>query len=401
MSYFISDKEKQLFEIKILMTQTRKIKQFEESDVRFMSMALSLARQAKGSTFPNPSVGAVIVKNNEIVATGATSFCGGPHAEKVALTKAGPRSRGSTMYVTLEPCCHFGRTGPCTEAIIEAGIKRVFVSVSDPNPLVCGRGVRMLRSHGIAVEMGLLRDEAWFINEDFFFWITKGRPWVSVKLAMTLDGRITDAAGASRWITSKEARTYAHTLRARHAAVGVGYRTLEKDNPRLTVRHVKGADPVRFVFSSTADVPSTSYFVTRARGACRSRAAGPARLPKSILVVSGGRSCVKQRLDNGLGLWYTGTRDRQESLHAFLRMAREEEISSVLIEGGQRLASRFLESRLVNRLYLFFGNRIVGGGLAGISFEGGLQLDRSIVLDNMEITRLGGDFLVTGIPIGR
>jgi diaminohydroxyphosphoribosylaminopyrimidine deaminase/5-amino-6-(5-phosphoribosylamino)uracil reductase len=401
MSYFISDKEKQLFGINILMTQAHTKTQVEESDKHFMSMALSLARQAKGTTFPNPSVGAVIVKNNEIVATGATAFCGGPHAEKAALTKAGSRCRGCTMYVTLEPCCHFGRTGPCTDAIIKAGVKRVVVSVSDQNPLVRGKGIRALRNHGIAVELGLLADEAMRINEDFFFWITKGRPWVSVKLAMTLDGRITDAVGASKWITSVEARTYAHELRARHAAIGVGYRTLEKDNPRLTVRHVKGADPVRFVFSSTADTPPRSYFVTLARGACPGHTGGPARLPKSILVVSGGKSCVKQRLDNGLGLWYTGTRDRQESLHAFLQMAHEEEISSVLIEGGQRLVSGFLESRLVNRLYLFFGNRIVGGGLAGISFEGGLPLDRSIVLDKMEITRLGGDFLVTGIPVGR
>ena len=303
------------------------------------------------------------------------------------------------MYVTLEPCNHFGRTGPCTEAIIDAGIKRVFVAVTDANPLVAGKGIRRLREKGMDVKVGLCKDEAVRINEDFFFWITKKLPWVSVKLAMTLDGRIADANGASKWITSIDARRYVHALRARHAAIGIGCRTLVKDNPRLTVRHGKGGEPVRFVFSSTVAVPSTSYFVTQSRQFLHGNqaTAGPLASSRSILVVRGGKSCVKQSLDNGMALWYTGTPDRQESLRVFLQMAHEEELSSVLIEGGQQLASQFIESRLANRLYLFFGNRIIGGGLAGIAFRRGLALDRSLFLKKMEVKRLGSDVLITGL----
>ena len=361
-------------------------KKFKERDLQFMSLAITLAQEVKGTTFPNPAVGAVIVKNGIIAGKGATSYCGGPHAEINALKAAGGKARGATLYVTLEPCCHFGKTSPCTGALINAGITRVHVSIKDPNPLVNGKGIQALRKHGIEVITGCMEDEAERINEDFFFWITQCLPWVSVKLAMTLDGRIADAAGASQWITSAEARNYGHYLRARHAAIGIGRTTLEKDDPKLTVRLGKGPNPVRFVFSSKASAPSGSYFVAIAK-----------KLSRSILVVAGGASCSREKLKTGVEVWRTGTTDKNKSLRSFLQMAGSEGLSSVLIEGGSKLASSFIENRLVNRLYLFYGNRILGGGLPGLAFSRSLALDKSITLNRLETMSLGKDFMVTGL----
>ncbi len=359
-------------------------------DVRFMSVALSQANRVKGTTFPNPAVGAVVVKNGKITGKGATSPCGGPHAEINALTDAGRRSRGATLYVTLEPCCHVGRTAPCTGAIIRAKVARVVAAVEDANPLVNGKGFRLLRQHGIDVQTGVLCREATRLNEDFFFWVTHRRPWVSVKLGMTLDGRIADFEGDSQWITSLDSRDYAHELRRTHAAIGIGRTTLEKDNPRLTVRHGRKGNPPRFVFSSTASAPPASYFVRNA-----------GRASRSILVVHDGKPCSKRTLPTGLEIWRTGTRDANKSLHVFLRMAYEEEIPSILIEGGGKLASSFVEAGLANRLYLFYGNKILGGGLPGLSFASQARLAKCIKLDNAETARFGRDIMVTGIPVWR
>jgi diaminohydroxyphosphoribosylaminopyrimidine deaminase / 5-amino-6-(5-phosphoribosylamino)uracil reductase len=379
--------EKRIFCGKLNMSDNAAhIEKCNDRDLHFMSLAMQMAKEVKGTTFPNPAVGAVIVKNGTIVGKGATSFCGGPHAEKNALDAAKGKARGATLYVTLEPCCHFGKTSPCTRAIINAGIRRVHVSIKDPNPLVRGKGIRSLRNRGIEVITGCMEDEAERINEDFFFWITKHRPWVSVKLAMTLDGRIADATGVSKWVTSLEARTYGHYLRARHAAIGIGRATLEKDDPKLTVRHGKGPNPVRFVFSSKASVPSGSYFVAIAK-----------KLSRSVLVVAGGVSCSREKLASGVEVWRTGTTDKRESLHSFLQMAGSEGLSSVLIEGGSSLASSFIENRLANRLYLFYGNKILGGGLPALAFSRSLALDKCIKLDQMETIRLGRDMMVTGL----
>jgi diaminohydroxyphosphoribosylaminopyrimidine deaminase / 5-amino-6-(5-phosphoribosylamino)uracil reductase len=361
-----------------------------DDDYSFMSMALALADSVKGSTFPNPSVGAVVVKNNKIVGTGATAECGGPHAEINALKKAGAGARGATLYVTLEPCCHFGRTGPCTEAIITAGIGRVCVSVKDPNPLVKGRGIRQLRRSGIHVTEGVREEEAARINEDFFFWITHQRPWVSVKLAMTLDGRIADSHGDSKWITSVDSRRFDHGLRARHAGIAVGRTTLDKDDPRLTVRYAQGADPTRFVFSSAGRVDPGCHFVKYAR---QSRRGGA----RSVLVVTGGTRSKRTRAD-GLDVWHTGETDRIKNLQAFCNMAHEEDISSILVEGGSKLASSFIEGRIANRLYLWYGNKIFGDGIPGIQFSRGLAVGKCLSLDEIEFKQFGPDAMITGLP---
>jgi len=360
-----------------------------DHDRKFMALALACADEVKGTTFPNPSVGSVIVKNGIVVGRGATSEYGGSHAEINALKMAGAKAWGAIMYVTLEPCCHQGRTGPCTEAIIRSGVKKAFVSIKDPNPLVNGKGIRLLREHGIDVNVGLLERESARINEDFFFWIVHKRPWVTVKLAMTLDGRIADAHGDSKWITSNAARKCAHDVRRRHAAVAVGATTLFRDNPRLTVRYGHHGNPVRFVFSSKETVAAGSYFEASAGRA--------GKKGRSILVVLSGKRS-KRTLGGGVEVWRTGVRDEKDSLRAFLCMAGEENICSILVEGGRRLASGFLESRLVNRLCLFYANKIIGNGIPGLEFGVGLPVRTPIVLDDMELVRFDKDILISGIP---
>jgi diaminohydroxyphosphoribosylaminopyrimidine deaminase / 5-amino-6-(5-phosphoribosylamino)uracil reductase len=359
---------------------------FTEKDTFFMSIALKLAEKAKGTTFPNPAVGAVIVKDGAIVGKGATAAGGVPHAEKIALDRAGKKAFNATMYVTLEPCDHFGKSPPCTDAVIAAGIKTVFISISDPNPLVRGRGIRRLKKNGIRVRSGLMRDAAYSLNEDFFWAITRKLPWITLKLALTLDGRIADAHGNSQWISSFASRSYVHNLRRRHEAIAIGGATLKKDDPKLTVRHVNGRDPIRIVFSSTTRLPAASYFMRNAR---RSR---------SIVVVAGGTGPIMQKCPNGVETWRTGSRSPEESMLSFLRMAHAAGITSILVEGGQKLAASFMEYRLVNRLYLFYGNKILGSGKEAFAFNKGLSLDNAFVLKQWTTKVFGSDIMVTGIP---
>jgi len=357
---------------------------------RFMSLALRCADSVKGTTFPNPAVGAVVVQNGTVVGWGGTSHYGGPHAEINALEMAGEKARGATLYVTLEPCCHFGKTPPCTDAIIRADISSVYAASADPNPLVAGKSARILRSNGITVSTGLYKKEAMRLNEDFFFWITQSRPWVSVKLAMTLDGRIADVFGTSKWITSDASRRLVHDIRRRHAGIAVGHNTLVADDPHLDVRYSMHGNPARFVFCSKESLPPKSFFFTSAKPAAKKRG------QRSIAVVNGGKRS-KKILASGVEVWHTGCRDNVASVNEFLSMAHEENIPSILIEGGRKLASHFIEQKIANRLYLFYGNKIIGGGMSGIEFEKALPLAQSLHLDEMEMQQIGNDIMVTGL----
>ena len=359
---------------------------FNGSQRAFMAEALELAQNAKGSTFPNPSVGAIVVAGGKIVGRGATSLCGGPHAEKVALAQAGERAKNASLYVTLEPCCHFGKTPPCTDAIVASGIKAVYVSTIDPNPLVCGRGINTLKRNGIKVYSGLLSEEAKSLNEDFFWSITKKIPWITLKLAMTLDGRIADREGHSQWITSVRSREFVHDLRRRHAAIVVGETTLLKDNPRLSIRYGKRANPARIVFSSSPFLPATSYFIKNAHKT------------RSIIVIAGGKSAVTKKRANGLEIWYTGEQDREKNLVAFLKKAYAEGLTSILVEGGSKLASSFMEYGRVNRVFFFYGNKLLGNGIEGFSFIKGLPLFRAIELYDRKVQLFGNDVVLSGIP---
>ncbi|MDR2593100.1 MAG: bifunctional diaminohydroxyphosphoribosylaminopyrimidine deaminase/5-amino-6-(5-phosphoribosylamino)uracil reductase RibD [Chitinispirillales bacterium] len=362
--------------------------QFSAADESFMRRALGLADRAKGATFPNPAVGAVVVDAaGRVVGEGATGVCGGPHAERRALKQAGGAAAGATMYVTLEPCSHFGRTPPCVDAVIEAGVGAVVAAVKDPNPLVNGKGLRRLRARGVAVRTGLLGKEAALVNEDFFWAVANRRPWVALKLAMTLDGRIADCGGGSKWITSAASRQIVQDIRRRHGAIGVGSGTLAADDPKLTARcGRKTYYPARIVFSSTGNIPKGSYFMTHTDEA------------RSIVVVkNNNKSKRKKGIERrGVEYWYTGASDDAESIDTFLDMAYAEGINSILIEGGQRLASAFLENGFVNKLYLFYGGRIFGDGLNGLSFSRGLTVNSPLVLGDVSYQRIGDDLLATG-----
>lgn len=360
---------------------------FSDQDIHYMTRALLLADSVKGKTFPNPAVGAVIVKNGSIVGAGATDRYGGPHAEKNAIQSADRNIKNSSLYVTLEPCHHFGKTPPCTHSIVKSGIKRVFVATKDPNPIVSGRGIRYLRSKGISVYTGLLKREADYLNEDYFWSITRKTPWISIKLAMTLDGKIADKNRRSLWITNRESRTYVHDLRRRHAAVAVGGKTALIDNPKLSVRHVKGVSPVRFVFTSAASLPKTSNL---------SRTAKQIR---TIIVSPNGRAGAKKTLFDGMERWFIGKNKSPQNLHVFMKMAYNEGLTSILIEGGQQLASSFIEHKLTNRLYFFFGNSLLGGGIDAISFVRSNTLKSRIRLKNLTIRRFNDNMLVSGIPV--
>ncbi len=325
-----------------------------EKDLYYLKKALLLSKTAKGRTFPNPAVGAIIVKDGTIIGSGATQKYGGAHAEKVALMQAGENAKGATLYVTLEPCCHFGKTPPCTNAVIAAGIHRVVVSVLDPNPLVSGKGVEQLRDSGIEVSSGLLEKESNLINEDFFWSITRKRAWVTLKLAMTLDGRIADENNSSKWITGEKSRRFVHELRRCHAAIAVGRTTFEVDDPQLTVRHKKGYFPARIIFTSNDRISSESYFYKHAQEA------------RSIIAILGGAKRDIIKAESGIELWYTGNDSENDKIFSFLEMAFEQGITSVFVEGGQRVASSFLEAGLVNRVYFFYGNRLLGKGKDGI-----------------------------------
>lgn len=353
-----------------------------------METALSLAEAAKGTTFPNPAVGAVIVAHDIIVGQGATNPWGGLHAEKAAIVMAAEKTQGATMYVTLEPCCHHGKkTPPCTDAIITAGIVEVYIAIEDPNPMVAGKGIAQLRDAGIRVHLGLMRDDATILNEDFIKSVTTRKPWVTLKLAQTLDGKICDCNGDSKWITGEDSREYVHELRRRHAAVAVGIGTLRADNPQLNVRHKAGYNPARIVFALDENIPPSTNFVQNALET------------RSIVVVRNGEPGDIRKSDNGLEFWYTGSQSYSNTLRIFLDMAYEQHLVSIFIEGGQRVASEFLNAGLVDRMCLFYGNRIIGGGREGIQFNTPLSMKNGIFLNEIQYKSFKEDFLVTGKPV--
>ncbi len=360
---------------------------YTDDDRRFMQIALDLAKAVKGHTHPNPAVGAVLVKSGRIIGKGATASWGGPHAEKAALAQAGRRSHNATLYVTLEPCCHFGKTPPCTDAILAAGCSRVLIAVKDPNPLVAGKGIAQLRRHRIAVATGLLRREASVLNEDFFWAVTRHRAFITLKLALTLDGRIADFRGESKWITSPALRSIVHRLRSEHAGIAVGKGTFTADNPKLTVRTGRKNNPARIIFASGVDLPRSSYFYSHADD-CR-----------SIVVV---RKTTRQHITRsekaGIEYWYTGSEDPVRSMVAFTEMAYTQHLTSIFVEGGATVASVLLETGLVNRLYLFYGNRIFGNGKSGILFSEGLPVENAITLKKRESFIVGNEIYLTGIP---
>ena len=356
-------------------------------DHTHLSHALELASRGRLWVTPNPMVGCVIVKNGHVIAQGIHGRFGGPHAEVVALKAAGKAARGSTLYVNLEPCSHQGKTPPCTESIVRSGVKAVVACTRDPNPLVSGRGFRALREAGIEVRTGMLRREAVLLNEKFFWHHAHEAVFFAVKLAQTLDGRIADHRGRSRWITSLEARARAHVLRSEYEAVVVGAGTVLSDDPALTVRLVKGRQPVRVILDGRFRVPPNAR-VFRSPG-------GRVLLLTSVPALrrNARRALVLER--QGVEVFGIGNRTEipLKSVGIFLR---DQGIQSALVEGGSVTISAFVRQGLANRVYVFTAPRILGSGLSSVAFEKPVALEGSVRLRDLSVERCGRDILITG-----
>lgn len=352
-----------------------------------MKMALELAERGRGKTTPNPMVGAVIVKNGRVVGRGYHKKAGTAHAEIVALKDAARAARGATMYVTLEPCCHFGRTGPCAMAVIDAGIKRVYYAIKDPNPLVNGRGAAMLRKGGVETQAGPMRSEASRLNEVYLKFVTTGRPFVTLKLAQSLDGRIAASTGDAAWISDMESRRMVHRLRAESDAVVVGSGTVHADNPGLTVRMVKGRNPYRIVLSSHPDFKRSLKLFTNNDDA------------RTIIATT--KAAAERLSGKNLTVWSLKKRRGGIDLEDFLEKAGRFGIMSMLVEGGGALATSFLHAGLVDKVMLFTAPMIIGKGMAGVDDLHVTNIAKAIRFTNYAFTPSGGDILFTGYPKGK
>lgn len=354
------------------------------SDKEFMKRALLLAK--RGRTSPNPMVGAVVVRDGAIVGEGWHPRAGEPHAEVFALQAAGDRARGADLYVNLEPCCHHGKTPPCTDAIIRSGIRSVYAAMTDPNPQVCGKGIAALRDAGIATEVGLMESEARELNRGFVKRVTTGFPFVLWKAAMSLDGKIATRTGDSRWITGEAARRYVHRLRAEYDAVMVGIGTVLADDPELTARSVRTRaetvrQPLRIVVDSQARVPLHAKVLNSAA--------------PTIIVTR--RDAPEANLDR---LWNAGVRvlgvrdvDGRIDLRYLLSELGKMGINYVLLEGGGELAASMLREGLVDRGLIFVAPKIVGGRDAKTPVEGeGIQaMAEALLAGRPKVRRFGDD----------
>jgi len=323
------------------------------NDLSHMRAALALARRGLGNCWPNPSVGCVVVKDGRVVGRAVTSPGGRPHAEPMALAMAGEAARGATVYVTLEPCCHHGRTPPCTDALIAAGVGRVVIAARDCDPRVNGEGISRLRAAGIEVEEGLLREAAEDVNAGFFLRVRQGRPLVTLKLASTLDGRIATRGGESRWITGETARRATHALRGRHDAVMVGVGTALADDPELTCRipDFKPVPVVRVVADSHLRTSLTSKLVATAHDA-----------PTWVLARADADAGRRAALEGvGVTVMSVGASDMGVDLLAGLKAMAASGITRVLVEGGAQLAAALLRADLVDRIAWFHAPSVMGG----------------------------------------
>lgn len=359
-----------------------------EADIQFMRRAMTLAQRGAGGVNPNPLVGAVLVADGTVVGEGWHERFGGPHAERNALARATGAVRGATLYVTLEPCCHYGKTPPCTEAIIDAGLARVVVGLQDPNPLVAGRGVATLRQAGIAVECGAIEDELRWQNRVFLKYITTHRPWVVLKTAMTIDGKIATRTGDSRWVTGEAARRRGHEMRRTLMAIAVGIGTALADDPLLTCR-LDGdpRQPVRLVVDSSARLPVTSRLVRTARQYRTIVAVAPR--------ADAGRVATLERA--GVEVWFCGDADGRVDIAALTARLGEAGIDSLLLEGGGTLAEAFLRAGAVDEVAAFIAPKIVGGAEAKTPVEGrGVErMAEATALDIRRVERCGDDIMIS------
>ena len=365
---------------------------FMQKKEEYMRRALELARKGEGHTSPNPMVGCVVVKDGRIISEGYHEKYGEFHAERNALTRCTEDTAGADLYVTLEPCCHQGKTPPCTDIIIEKKIARVFVGSMDSNPLVAGKGVQILRDHGIYVETGILDAECRKLNEVFYHYIATKTPFVVMKYAMTLDGKIACATGDSKWVTGEIARTQVHRMRGRYRGIMVGIGTVLADDPMLNCRVEGGVDPVRIICDSNLHIPTESQIVKTASDietivACSQEALESERKQEKI------RRLKEARIQ------IIGTEGAHGvNLVELMKKLGGQNIDSILLEGGGTLNASALEDGIVNKVYAYIAGKLIGGMDARSPVEG-MGIDRmadAITLQNVEIEKLGDDFCIVG-----
>ncbi|MGQ9471878.1 MAG: bifunctional diaminohydroxyphosphoribosylaminopyrimidine deaminase/5-amino-6-(5-phosphoribosylamino)uracil reductase RibD [Candidatus Aminicenantales bacterium] len=362
----------------------------EIEDKNLMQMAYSLAERARGWVSPNPYVGAVVARDNRIIGYGYHEEPGKPHAEVVALEKAGPAAKGSTLYVTLEPCVHWGRTPPCVEAIIRFGPRRLVVSALDPNPVVFQKGVQKLREAGLKVDVGCLEEKNQRLNEAYIKYITKKIPFIILKAGLSLDGKIAAADGSSRWVTGCLARQYGHLLRGEVDAILVGINTVIKDNPRLTIRHPlwKKKRLTRIILDSRLRFPDDCRLLATI-------SSGP------IIIFTTEKSAKEKRMTleaKGVEIITVKSDNNRVDLEAVLRELGRREVASLLVEGGGEVLTSFLEARVADKVFLHVAPAFIGGKMAPHLFSGRgfAPVQASLKLRRWHLFRLGQDFILEG-----
>ncbi|TQS76207.1 bifunctional diaminohydroxyphosphoribosylaminopyrimidine deaminase/5-amino-6-(5-phosphoribosylamino)uracil reductase RibD [Ornithinibacillus gellani] len=358
------------------------------NDHEYMNLAISLAKAVLGQTSPNPSVGAVLVQNGQLVGTGVHVKAGTPHAEVHAIKEAGSSAKGATMYVTLEPCSHHGKTPPCADLIIKTGIQRVFVATLDPNPLVAGKGVEKLQSAGIEVEVGLGHPEAKQLYEKFFHFIQTNTPYVTIKAGISLDGKIATKSGDSKWITSPESRQDVHHLRHEHDGILVGIHTIIQDNPLLTTRRPRGGiNPIRIVLDTNLNIPMSANVIQDCAA-------------KTIIFTGNSFDQEKKIAIERYGITIISQERSTLSLPEVLKKLGELQVTSILVEGGAKVHASFIEANAFQQVITYIAPKIIGGRDA-ISFVGGIGsnlVKSGKPLQFTEIKRLGPDIKITAKP---
>jgi len=354
------------------------------TDESYMKRALSLARKGKRWTSPNPMVGCVVVKEGRIIGEGYHKRFGENHAEINAINSASESLEGSTFYVSLEPCSHYGKTPPCVDRIIDSGAACVIAGVLDPNPSVSGRGIKKLKNHGIETRVGVLEEECRDLNEKFFTFMTTKIPFVTLKYAQTIDGRIASATGHSQWISSKASRRFAHALRAEHDAVLVGVDTVIRDDPELTVRLARGRNPVRVIVDSTLRIPEDVTVLQNQRKATTLIAVTPQSSQKKRLHFRerGIETIVID--EDGAG---------RVDLRKLLIALGEKGLSSVLVEGGSNIITSFVKEGLPDRIVIITAPKILGRGIEAVGDLGIQTVDESIRLSVKRIMKKGDDIV--------
>ena len=358
-----------------------------KEEERWMKRAIRLAEKGRGRTSPNPLVGAILVKDGKAIGEGYHAKAGEDHAEIIALREAGEKAKGSTLYINLEPCIHYGKTPPCAPEVIEAEVKRIFIGMEDPNPLVKGKGIATLKRAGLEVHVGILEKECQKLNEAFYKYIVKKEPFIILKIAATLDGKIATRSGDSKWISNEASRQIVHRFRDQVDGIVVGIGTILKDDPFLTARIKKGRDPFRIILDSQLRIPEEAKVIENSPS-------------KTIIATTemAPKDKVERLEKKGVRILTLDSKEGRVDLRSCLSRLGEMGIMSLMVEGGSQVYGSFLDEGLIDKLLLFLSPKLIGDSQAlGIFGGNGVgTLKEAVLLTDLKIKRSGGDILIEG-----